>query len=181
MGFIVRFAPVSWFILGASLIFAVSPLRSDDLVLKDAPVTVRFSPHGGGEALVVETIDQARASIKVLAYSFTSSPIASALKRAHDRGVDVRVILDKSQRTERYSGLTYLRNSGISTWIDSAHSIAHNKTIVIDDLVTITGSFNFTKSAENSNGENILRIRDTGLAAAYRANWETHFQHADTE
>jgi phosphatidylserine/phosphatidylglycerophosphate/cardiolipin synthase-like enzyme len=111
--------------------------------------------------------------------NLTSAPIASALKAARDRGVDVRVILDKSQRTERYSGLTYLQHAGVPVWVDAAHAIAHNKVMVIDGDTVLTGSFNFTKAAESSNAENILRIRDAGLADAYRANWEDHFRHSE--
>ena len=146
--------------------------------LLDGPVTVRFSPHGGAEALVVEAIGQARASILVQAYSFTSEPIARAFQQAHGRGVAVRVILDKSQVTQRYSDLGFLVRAGVPVWVDAAHAIAHNKVIVIDGTTVLTGSFNFTKAAEGSNAENILRIRDRGLAEAYRENWEVHLGHS---
>jgi len=147
--------------------------------LLDGPVTVRFSPHGGAEALVVETVDAARRSVRVQAYSFTSMPIALSFKRAHDRGVDIRVILDKSQVTQRYSDLSFLVRSGVPVWVDAVHAIAHNKVIIIDADTVLTGSFNFTKAAEASNAENILRIRDAGLAAAYRENWEHHLAHSE--
>lgn len=50
--------------------------------------------------------------------------------------------------------------------------------MVIDGQVVITGSFNFTKAAEESNAENLLVMRDTDLAATYTANWETHLRHS---
>ena len=77
-----------------------------DLVLKNCPAQVFFSPNGGCQDAVVAAIDGAKREIRVQAYSFTSAPIAGSLKRAHDRGVDVRVLLDKNRQTERYSGLT---------------------------------------------------------------------------
>lgn len=73
------------------------------------------------------TMGAARKTIRMQAYSFTSAPIAAALKNAYSRGVDVRVILDRSQRTEHYSGMTFLVHAGIPVWIDAAHTIAHNK------------------------------------------------------
>lgn len=142
-------------------------------------ISVWFSPHGGCTEAVVDAVDHAKSKILVQAYSFTSAPIAKALKDAHDRGVDVRVILDKSQRTERYSGLTYLQHAGIPTWIDSVHAIAHNKVMVIDGVTVVSGSFNFTKSAESSNAENLLLIHDANLAKAYDQNWAIHLAHSE--
>ena len=138
-----------------------------------------FSPNGGCTQAVVDALNAAKKTILVQAYSFTSAPIAKALVDARHRGVDVRVILDKSQRTERYSGATFLADGGIPTFIDAAHKIAHNKVMVIDDQTVITGSFNFTKAAESGNAENVLLILHAPeLAARYTANWKEHLAHA---
>src|SRR4051812_5282159 len=98
----------------------------------DETVQVLFSPNGGCTKAIVEELDQAKKSVLVQAYSFTSAPIAKAVVEAHKRGVRVEVILDKSQRTERYSSATFLQNSGLIPLIDARHAIAHNKVIVID-------------------------------------------------
>lgn len=117
-----------------------------------------FSPNGGCTQAVVDALGAAKSSILVQAYSFTSTPIAKAIVDAHKRGVDVQVILDKSQRSERYTSATFIANEGIPTFIDAAHKIAHNKVMIIDGKTLITGSFNFTKSAEEGNAENLLVI-----------------------
>jgi phosphatidylserine/phosphatidylglycerophosphate/cardiolipin synthase-like enzyme len=119
------------------------------------------------------------ATVLVQAYSFTSAPIAKALVGAHKRGVKIEVILDKSHRTEKYSEADFLHNMGIPVSIDAKHAIAHNKVMVIDDSVVITGSFNFTKNAEENNAENLLVIRDKVLAAKYTANWKAHAGHSE--
>jgi phosphatidylserine/phosphatidylglycerophosphate/cardiolipin synthase-like enzyme len=139
---------------------------------------VYFSPHGGCTEAVVKELDAAKDSVLVQAYSFTSAPIAKALVDAHRRGVQVQVILDKSQRTERYSSATFLKNAGIPTFIDDKHAIAHNKVMVIDGGTVITGSFNFTKAAEENNAENLLVIHDAELAAKYAKNWQEHIGHS---
>jgi len=141
-------------------------------------VQVHFSPDGSPTAAVVKTLDSATKFVLVQAYSFTSRPIASALKRAHDRGVVVNVILDSSQLSERYTSATFLQRAGIPVWIDSLHAIAHNKVMVIDDNIVITGSFNFTKSAEERNAENLLIISSKQVAGEYKANWERHRTHS---
>lgn len=163
----------------ALMLAAARPLPGADLVLKDAPVQVYFSPNGGAQAALVAAIAQARKTVLVQAYSFTSAPVAGALKAAKDRGVAVRVILDKSQRTERYSGLTYLVHAGIPTWIDAAHPIAHDKVMVIDGRTVVTGSFNFTRAAEEKNGENLLIIESPALAERYARNWQVHLSHSE--
>ena len=140
---------------------------------------VCFTPGGDCTDIVVREIDSARRQVLVQAYSFTSAPIAEALVKAKRRGVDVRAVLDKSQQTERYSGATFLANGGVSVLIDSAHAIAHNKVMVIDGITVITGSFNFTKAAQERNAENLLVIRDATIAAKYTRNWEEHAGHSE--
>jgi phosphatidylserine/phosphatidylglycerophosphate/cardiolipin synthase-like enzyme len=81
----------------------------------------------------VKAIGEAKTSILVQAYSFTSAPIAKALLDAHRRGVQVQVILDKSQRSEKYSSADFLANQGVPTKIDSIHAISHNKVRHISD------------------------------------------------
>jgi hypothetical protein len=141
-------------------------------------IEVYFSSTGGCTEAAVKEIDGAKMTILVQAYSFTSAPIAKALVEAHKRGVDVWVILDKSPRTERYSEADFLVHMGIPTWIDARHAIAHNKVMVIDDKTVITGSFNFTKAAEESNAENMLIIRLPDIAAKYEANYQDHLAHS---
>src|SRR5205823_5572824 len=127
---------------------------------------------------VVESLNRATKSIFVQAYSFTSAPIAKALVDAHKRGLKVQVILDRSQRTEKYSSADFVAHAGISCSIDSKHAIAHNKVIVIDESTVITGSFNFTKAAEEYNAENLLVIQDSSLASKYLQNWREHQRHS---
>src|SRR5208337_1177537 len=128
---------------------------------------VYFSPDGGATQAIMREIDHATLDVRVQAYSFTSAPIAKALVDAHKRGVSVEVILDKSQKTEKYSGATFLANNRVPVYIDSAHAIAHNKIIVVDGQKVITGSFNFTRPAEERNAENLLVIRSKEFAKIY--------------
>ena len=140
---------------------------------------VYFSPHGECTDAIIRELNRAKSTVLVQAYSFTSAPIAKAILNAHKRGVKVEVILDKSQRTEKYSSATFFFNAGIPVKIDAQHAIAHNKVIVIDGETVITGSFNFTKAAEENNAENLLIIHDNKLAERYMKNWQEHNQHSE--
>jgi len=161
-----------------NILFALVCILTLTTRLSAADVQVRFSPRGGCTDAIVGTISHAKQSILVQAYTFTSKPIAQALVDAHKRGVKVSVILDSSQRTDQYSSATFLSRAGIATAIDAEHNIAHDKIMVIDGVQIITGSFNFTKAAEESNAENLLIITDKKIAEAYIDNWYRHARHS---
>ncbi|MDY7508808.1 phospholipase D family nuclease [Ralstonia wenshanensis] len=144
--------------------------------MANASYSVCFTPGQDCEGLIAREIGQAKDSILLQAYSFTSAPIAKALMEAKQRGVDVRVILDKSQRTEKYTGATFLKNVGIPVVIDEQPAIAHSKVLVVDQQTVLTGSFNFTRSAQRRNAENLIVIKgDPNLARAYAENWNTRW------
>lgn len=175
-----RFArAVSGLFLGLVLSCTASTYADAGKTYKPQSLEVYFSPKGGATEAVVSVIEKAKKSIYVQAYSFTSAPIAKALVEAHKRGVAVNVILDKSQKTEKYSSADFLAHAGISVLIDSKHAIVHNKIMIVDSKIVITGSFNFTKSAEESNAENLLVITDVDFTLRYLQNWEDHKAHSE--
>jgi phosphatidylserine/phosphatidylglycerophosphate/cardiolipin synthase-like enzyme len=144
----------------------------------EPPIAVCFTPGKDCTSVIVRELAGAKRTILVQAYTFTSAPIAKALVDAKKRGVDVRVILDKSQRGARYSSVDFLANAGIQTFVDECCAIAHNKVMVIDSETVITGSFNFTRAAQERNAENLLVIRDRAMAEQYAANWRRHMEMA---
>jgi phosphatidylserine/phosphatidylglycerophosphate/cardiolipin synthase-like enzyme len=145
----------------------------------NAAVDLCFTPGGTCTDRIINEINAARSEVLVQAYSFTSADIGKALLNAHKRGVKVEAILDRSQRTAKYSWATFLANMRIPTYIDARHAIAHNKIIIIDSMTVITGSFNFTKAAQEKNAENLLVIRSKDIAKAYRENWFDHRKHSE--
>ena len=139
----------------------------------DPSISVAFSPNAGATAAVVQVIGEAQHSVHLAGYGFTSPPIAQALIAAHQRGVDVEVVLDKSNLTAKRTEATLLANAGVPVRIDSRYAIMHNKFIVVDGVTLETGSFNYTTAAEKSNAENVLVLRDyPEVAAQYEARWE---------
>ena len=95
-------------------------------------VEVAFSPEEGSEALIIRVIESARSELRVLAYSFTSAPVTSALLRAKKRGVDVRLVADqKSNESEDRSGkaraaLSALANAGVNVRLVGVYPIHHD-------------------------------------------------------
>lgn len=155
-----------------------------------APVTAQgslqaaFAPWDDIESLITHAIDGAQKQVLVQAYLLTNTKVAAALIAAHRRGVDVRVLADAEQHAKTDSSkLSVLAAAGIAVGLETKYQNAHNKIIVIDaatlDAIVITGSFNFTWTAQHKNAENILIARkNSPLASRYALNWERHRQDA---
>ena len=141
-------------------------------------IRVYFTPGDSAESAIAEQLVGAKDSILVQAYSFTNPAIANALVDAQQRGVRVIVLLDKSHRTQKYSAAGLTSQGGVETLIDDRHAIAHNKIMIIDGQIVITGSYNFTKAAEKSNAENMVIIDSPAIAAKYLQNWHKHRNHS---
>jgi len=110
--------------------------------------------------------------IDVAMYSFTSDPIAQALVNAKERGVKIRVLLDKQQAGSSSSKAEFLANNGILVSLDTHSGYMHNKIAIIDGAVVITGSFNWTESAEERNQENMVVISDPWVVQVYKERFD---------
>ena len=164
---------------------AVGPGRTPANRAADAPASTisarcYFSPRGGCTDAVVEELNGARHTIELQGFSFTSRPIGSALVSAAHRGVHVTCLLDATQSSEHRGEPLYLASHGVPILVDSKHAMAHNKVILIDGRTLITGSFNFTRAAEEDNAENLLILHDQPrLQSAYEDNFRRHLEHAE--
>jgi phosphatidylserine/phosphatidylglycerophosphate/cardiolipin synthase-like enzyme len=139
-----------------------------------------FTPGDDIEHLLAGVIDGAQQQVLVQAYLLTNRKIVAALIAARRRGIDVRVLVDGGQ-LEKIGRrvLSRLNAAGIPVWLETRYQNAHNKVLVIDagsaEPAVVTGSFNFTWTAQHKNAENVLIVReDPALAARYAANWERH-------
>lgn len=146
--------PLFLFILGLGIGIGLHPFLSESWLSSTqgtSSIQVCFSPEEHYTHKIVAAIEKSKSSILVQAYSFTSSEIADALVRTFEKGVNIQVLMDKSQLKEKNSQLSFLAQSGIPVFIDSPAGIAHNKVLIIDQAYVLTGSFNFTKAAELRN------------------------------
>jgi len=132
-----------------------------------AEIKAYFSPNGGCQEAVVAEINKAQKSINIAMYSFTSREIAQAVLTALERHVKVRIVLDKAQKNEHYSKSRYLISKGVDIKYHLGPGLMHNKFSVIDGQEVLTGSFNWTASAEKRNDENLLILTDKELAEKY--------------
>lgn len=143
-------------------------------------VQALFSPWQDVEGALVAAIGEGRRSIHVQAFAFTSRTLAAALIAAHRRGLRVEVLADRGQAERLVSSrLPQLAAAGIPVALEVRYAAAHNKILLIDaeedSPTVITGSYNFTWSAQARNAENVLILRgQRELAGAYLDNWRRH-------
>lgn len=135
---------------------------------------VCFTPNQSCLPKIVKYIDEAKGNILLLGYSFTSKPITQALINAKKRGVKIRIVLDHSQKSQKSSKevIQLLLKERLDVRFDHSVKIAHNKILVIDSLLTLTGSYNWTHSAEFKNAENLIFIKSPEVAKRYSEYFE---------
>lgn len=171
-------------VLAIGLLSGAPPLGASEPTAKGR-VEVLFSPWDDAEGAIIRALGEARQSIHVQAYVLTSRSIAKALSEAHARGVRVAILADKEMdRRNEHSQIEKLAAEGIDVRYETRYAAAHNKVMVIDAAlshsVVITGSYNFSWSAQARNAENLLFLRGhPELARKYLDNWLRH--RADAE
>ena len=151
--------------------------QSDNPDMTVEVLGVYFTPPANAVTAIIKAIEASEREVLVQAYGFTHNGIAQALVRAHQRGVLVRVLLDKKSASSNRYVISVLQQAQIEVRQDAKHAIAHNKVMVIDLNKVITGSFNFTNSAATRNAENFLILKSEDLAQQYRLQWKNHWAH----
>ena len=142
-----------------------------------ANVSVCFTPPSKCGDFIVGQIKQAKQSIYVQAYGFTSKKIINALIEAKNRGIEIEIILDRSNFYKKKQNIIRLLESNqITIYQDKVAGIAHNKVMIIDSKKVITGSFNFTENADKNNAENVIILDDINVANKYYQNWKTRMK-----
>ena len=138
----------------------------------EAEIDVAFSPQGGCQEMILDQIEAAQTRILAAIYSFTSDTIAQAFVSAHQRGVNVKILMDEEQIDSEYSQADFLTSHSIEVRHDTHPGLMHHKFAVIDDSMTISGSYNWSWSAENRNDENLLVITSHEIVNLFEERFE---------
>jgi phosphatidylserine/phosphatidylglycerophosphate/cardiolipin synthase-like enzyme len=161
--------------------FGADSLRdtpNPEVIVNGVTITSAFAPDDGVAGRLIDALRSARTSIEFLAFSFTSDPIADAMLERAGEGVAVRGVMEASQAAGSGSELERLRAAGLDVRRDGNPGNMHHKVILIDRSIVVTGSYNFSQSAETRNDENVLILRDPALAEAFEAEFERVFAMA---
>lgn len=146
------------------------------LNLGGGQVETYFSPEDGDtiEARLVELIDNANTSIRVMAFSFTLDAVGTALVDALERGVGVEGVFETTGSLQ--GQMPKLACAGANVRQDGNPDILHNKVFIIDEQIVVMGSFNFSASARDNNSENLLVINNPQIAQAFLGEWRSIFE-----
>ena len=141
------------------------------IAVGDGRVAVWFAPIQDVRTELLARIDAAQQRIDLLQFNFSDVGIAKALVEAHLRGVAVRGVLDATNSAQDFSVLSMFMAAGVPVRLDDATGFLHHKVLVIDadgggDPWAITGSYNLSLNAANSNDESLVAINDPGAARA---------------
>lgn len=137
-----------------------------------ARIECYFSPDDGVQAAIVRTVAGAKTDVAVLAFSFTSEPIAKALAARIRGGVRVRAVFDETQAGNKSAQDEFLRGCGADVRMDGNPYAMHDKVMVVDGEVVVTGSYNFSKAAETKNDENVLIVHSRSIAGQYQREFD---------
>jgi len=132
-----------------------------------APVAVYLAPEDGVAQYVLQRLAAAKKSIHFMAFSYTSSAVADAMVAQAKDGMLVRGVFEAQNAGGTGAAFNRLKQGGVDVLEDGNCYILHHKVIVIDERTVITGSYNFTGSAEKDNDENLVIVDDPNLARAY--------------
>ncbi len=127
---------------------------------------VYFCPEDACSSQIIRQIDKSQSYVYVAMYSFTLDSLADALIRAKNRGVEVKVVIEKSQ-VGKGSEYERLKNAGIDVRLDRNPDYMHNKFMIVDGKIITTGSFNWSKHADTANDENLLIVHSQELARKF--------------
>jgi phosphatidylserine/phosphatidylglycerophosphate/cardiolipin synthase-like enzyme len=142
------------------------------VALGAAKIDTLFAPEDAVGTRIAAEIRAAKASVKFLAFSFTHDAIGQAMLDAATAGVRVEGIVEKTSANSTGAEYPRLKAAGLDVRVDANPSFMHSKVVVIDGSTVITGSFNFSASADDSNDENVVVIKDApDIAAAYSAEY----------
>ena len=144
-----------------------------ELYFTDPESPLASQKTGGPDGPLAEAIDSARLNVDVAIYSLSLNSIRDALLRAHDRGVQVRMVME-SDNLDR-SDPQKLKDAGIPILGDRREGLMHDKFVVIDNSEVWLGSMNFTDSGGYTDNNNLMRIRSVKMAENFTKEFEEMF------
>jgi phosphatidylserine/phosphatidylglycerophosphate/cardiolipin synthase-like enzyme len=148
------------------------------VIVSGVKIDTIFESEGNARDIIVKLVQDAQISVNFMVFVFTDDDIARAVINRHRAGVPVRGVVEARNLTTTGSNYETMRQAGVEALSDGNPYIMHHKVIIIDEAIVVTGSYNFTNSAANSNDENVLIIHSPEVAAMYMAEFERVYAQA---
>jgi phospholipase D len=169
-----------WAILGGvGLIIGgqlVDTYLTHQCIPQKGEVQVCFTPNQKCQKMLLSLVKQAKQSVYMHAFSFTDAELAQELIQAKRRGVKIAVLMDEGAAKDPRSVRLLLTRHKVSIKYDKVAGLAHNKIMIVDQRLVVTGSYNFSKAAYKRNADNILIVNDPEIAKQYLMNFKKRWR-----
>ena len=150
-----------------------SQLDQQTLVLDGSQIVVVFTPEDQAlENAIVPIVKSATKSIRFLTFSFTDYPLADAMSQRWKEGVNVAGVFETVGSETEAAELRTLMCRNVPVRQDGNPGFLHDKLIIVDEHIVVTGSMNYSTNAEESNDENVIIIDNAEIARLYLQEFE---------
>jgi phosphatidylserine/phosphatidylglycerophosphate/cardiolipin synthase-like enzyme len=175
---ILRISTTTYRTTGTTTVTVTTTTSTTRVIFWSGLVTACFSRVEQCDVLLIELINRTNKSVYVAVYSFTRDSLAAALISAKERGVEVRVVIERDRAYDRGSEYSRLKSAGVDVRLDGNPLLMHHKFMVVDEDIVVTGSYNWTTAAEEMNDENLVIIVDQYVAMWFKLEFERVWQTA---
>jgi phosphatidylserine/phosphatidylglycerophosphate/cardiolipin synthase-like enzyme len=157
---------------------APSAINNQWAIVDGAPIQVLFSAEDHVIDNLIALIKDAKVNIRFLAFSFTDHPLALAMIDRANAGVDVKGVFETFGSTSDRSELKTFKCAGIAARQDGNPSFLHDKIMIIDNAIVVTGSLNYSSSADKENEENVVILDNPEIAVLYLQEFDKLWNQA---
>ncbi len=149
-----------------------SDVENQKVVINDTPIQVLFAPEDKPIEHILPYVQNARRNIRFLAFSYTHPDLGSAMLDRLANGVTIHGVFETVGSDTEYSEMMPLHCAGGNMRQDTNFAFLHHKVMIIDNRYVITGSLNFSDSANTKNNENVIIIDNREIAKLYLDEFE---------
>ncbi|MBI5353692.1 MAG: hypothetical protein HZB50_13705 [Chloroflexi bacterium] len=157
---------------------APSIVNTQWAILDGTPIQVLFSSEDHAVNNLIALVNDAQVSIRFLAFSFTDYPLAKSMIDRAGAGVDVKGVYETFGSTSTGSEMKTFWCAGVPVKQDGNPSFLHDKIIIIDNSIVVTGSLNYSSNADDSNEENVVILDNAEIAALYMQEFDKLWNQA---
>jgi len=150
-----------------------------DITIEGTRVETYFSPDDGVANHLYDVLMNATESIYFMAFSFTTDELGQAIRTQADNGLDIAGVMEE-QQVKSNIGTEYdlFKQAGLNVFVDGNEGQMHHKTMIIDEQIVVTGSYNFSRSAETRNDENLIFIYNPQIAEFFMGEFQRVYEQS---
>lgn len=137
-------------------------------ISKKKETQVCFSPRNKCSEKICKFIRKAEQTLLICVFTISDNEITKSILSAYARGVDIKIITDNDKTMDKGSDIYQMAKQGIKIKIDMSRHHMHHKFAIRDNQVLLTGSYNWTRSAERYNQENFIITEEKKLVKSFK-------------